>query len=985
MKQEAKKLLAYVMALSVMVSAILSGSLPAQAATLSPTENNNISISKNEDGITVYTLTSNVTDGLSLTLADGETVILDGNGLSVSGQDVGYNSSSELLDSTPALTLSGNGTLILKNINLSGGNGVPWMPCPTYSGSVAVKVDSESISLILQDTVTMTGGAASSGSTTGERGTDGSPGMIFNGDSLIVDNAGDVSITGSAGYDGHYSGAFDRPVSGARGADGLQFSSGSLTVHSGAKLTITGGNGGKSDDTRVSSGNGGNAMSFNGNYYSAASDANVTFNVGQAGSITSDTSSDKSGNDGKILSYTNGLFQDQTLLKSALSDDTETVTVKLHYPTETQIWYAKKDTTLNTSKLPDSDYYTVYGCYSDASFSTPVASPYTLASDTDLYLNCTPPTYQVSFITDDDSIAIRKQEVTYPASAAKPTGLSKTGYTLDGWYTDQDCTNAYDFSSKVTENITLYAKWNINSYKVSFDSNGGSDVAAQSVNYKHMASIPTAPILTGYTFVGWFADKDCTNAYDFNSEITDDIILHAKWDINYYKVSFDSQGGSDVATQFTRYNGMVSKPADPTLTGYAFAGWYTDKNCTNAYDFRSKVTGNISLYAKWNIAYTVSFDSNGGSSIANQSVESNHTASKPANPSKTGFTFAGWFTDKDCTTAYDFNSKVTGDITLYAKWNINSCTVSFDSNGGSSVAAQSVNYNTAVSKPADASKTGFTFAGWFTDNDCTTAYDFSSKVTGDITLYAKWNINSYKVSFDSNGGSSVAAQSVNYNTSASKPADPSRKGYTFAGWFTGKDCKTAYDFNSNVTGDITLYAKWNKIPDQSLNTPTKYKVSLNASSIPLQKGKSTTAVKATLTKGDSIAKWKSSNNKIATVDKKGKITAKKTGTATITVRTKKGATASVKVKVQKGKVTTKKLTITNVTDKKLTLKKGKTFKIKTSVTPITSPDKISYASSNKKIVTVDKKGKLKAVKKGTATITVKSGKKTVKFKVTVKK
>ncbi|HAT89540.1 MAG TPA: cell surface glycoprotein, partial [Roseburia sp.] len=113
---------------------------------------------------------------------------------------------------------------------------------------------------------------------------------------------------------------------------------------------------------------------------------------------------------------------------------------------------------------------------------------------------------------------------------------------------------------------------------------------------------------------------------------------------------------------------MISKPADPTLTGYAFAGWYTDKNCTNAYDFRSKVTGNISLYAKWNIAYTVSFDSNGGSSIANQSVESNHTASKPANPSKTGFTFAGWFTDKDCTTAYDFSSKVTGDITLYAKW-----------------------------------------------------------------------------------------------------------------------------------------------------------------------------------------------------------------------------------------------------------------------------------------------------------------------------
>ena len=914
MKQEAKKLLAYVMALSVMVSAILSGSLPAQAATLSPTENNNISISKNEDGITVYTLTSNVTDGLSLTLADGETVILNGNNYSISGRSVYEN---DMVDSTPALTLSGNGTLILKNINLYGGDGCAPYSDPNYNGSAAVTVYSENISLILQDTVTMKGGNAGGYTTDGNSGSNGLPGMIFHGDSLIVDSASDVSITGSNGYDGYYS-RNDRPVSGTQGADGLQLSSGSLTVHSGAKLTITGGNGGKSDDTRVSSGNGGNAMSFNGNYYSAASDANVTFNVGQAGSIISGTSSDKSGSNGKILSYTNGLFQDQNLLKSALSDAAETVTVKLHSPAETQIWYAQKAAILNTSKLPDSDYdyHTIYGWYSDDSFSSSVTFPYTLSVDTDLYAKYIPKTFQVSFITDDDSITIPKQAVTYPASAAEPTGLSKTGYTLDGWYTDKDCRTAYDFSSKVTGDITLYAKWNINSYTVSFDSNGGSSVATQSVNY----------------------------------------------------------------------NTSATKPADPSMTGYTFAGWFTDKKCTTAYDFSSKVTGDITLYAKWNInSYKVSFDSNGGSSVAAQSVNYNTSVSKPADPSMTGYTFAGWFTDKEGKNAYDFSSKVTGDITLYAKWNINSCTVSFDSNGGSSVAAQSVNYNTTASKPADPSMTGCTFAGWFTNKDCTTAYDFNSKVTGDITLYAKWNINSCTVSFDSNGGSSVAAQSVNYNTTASKPADPSRKGYTFAGWFTGKDCKTAYDFNSNITGDITLYAKWDKIPDQSFNTPTKYKVSLNASSIPLQKGKSTTAVKATLTKGDSIAKWKSSNKKIATVDKKGKITAKKTGTATITVKTKKGATASVKVKVQKGKVTTKKLTITNVTDKKLTLKKGKTFKIKTSVTPITSPDKISYASSNKKIVTIDKKGKLKAVKKGTATITVKSGKKTVKFKVNVKK
>ena len=916
MKKEAKKLLAYVMALSVMVSAILSGSLPAQAATLSPTENDNISISKNEDGITVYTLTSNVTDGLSLTLADGETVILDGKNFSVSGR-----ADTRSYRSTPALTLSGNGTLILKNIQLYGGNGCNEPSFGTYyNGSAAVTVNSEDVSLILQDTVTMTGGNAGAYPTNGNSGTDGSPGMDFKGDSLIVDSASDVSIIGSNGYDGYYHWddfiRFGYSASGSRGADGLQLSSGSLTVHSGAKLTLTGGNGGKNNDNRVSSGNGGNAMSFNGTYYTAASDANVTFNAGKAGSITSDSDADKAGSDGTELSYTNGLFQNQNLLESALSDDDETIAVTLHYPDETQTWYAKNGSKLNTSKLPDSEPYNTDGWYTDDSLTNSAVFPYTLEADTDLYAKCTLKTFQISFITDDDSITIPKQDVDYSASATKPTEVSKTGYTLDGWYTDKDCTTAYDFSSKVTGDITLYAKWNINAYTVSFDSNDGSSVAAQSVNY----------------------------------------------------------------------NTSASKPADPSMTGYTFAGWFTDKDCTTAYDFSSKVTGDITLYAKWNInAYTVSFDSNGGSSVAAQSVDYNTTASKPADPSKTGYTFADWFTDKDGKTAYDFSSKVTGDITLYAKWNINSYKVSFESNGGSSVAAQSVAYNTTASKPADPSKTGYTFADWFTDKDCTKAYDFSSKVTGNITLYAKWNINSYKVSFESNGGSSVAAQSVTYNTAASKPTDPSKTGYNFAGWFTDQDCKTAYDFSSKVTGDITLYAKWIKIPDQSSNTPKKYKVTLNATSIPLQKGKSTTAVKATLTKGDSITKWASSNKKVATVDKNGKITAKKTGTATITVTTKKGATASVKVKVQKGKVTTKKLTVTNVTNKKLTLKKGKTFTIKTSVTPITSPDKISYASSNKKIVTVDKKGKLKAVKKGTATITVKSGKKTVKFDVTVTK
>ena len=161
-----------------------------------------------------------------------------------------------------------------------------------------------------------------------------------------------------------------------------------------------------------------------------------------------------------------------------------------------------------------------------------------------------------------------------------------------------------------------------------------------------------------------------------------------------------------------------------------------------------------------------------------------------------------------------------------------------------------------------------------------------------------------------------------------------------------------------------------------------YTVSFNVSgTIPLQVKKSTTAIKAVIMEGDKVASYKSSNSKVASVTKKGKITGKKIGTAKITVTTKKGATATIKIKVQKSPVKTTKLTVFK---KKITLKKGKTYKLKVTKTPVTSLEKVTYKTSNKRVATVTRKGKIKAKKAGTAKITVKSGKKKVIVKVTVK-
>ena len=387
-----------------------------------------------------------------------------------------------------------------------------------------------------------------------------------------------------------------------------------------------------------------------------------------------------------------------------------------------------------------------------------------------------------------------------------------------------------------------------------------------------------------------------------------------------------------------------------------------------------------------------------------------------------------WYTDESLQTPVNMGETLTltQDTDFYADYIAATFKVSFSTGEDTiPVVDQVVTYPAGVTEPVVPTKTGYTFGGWYTDYDCTKAYDFAAPVTGDMTLYAKWEINSYQVTFDSMGGSSLDSQQVTYNGTATTPHAPTKTGYTFDGWFTDKDCTVAYDFNALVTDNITLYAKWNKIPDQqkpnetpsdnpstgqtdtkqpsngqtntkqpsteptdtnqSSNGTVKTSITLNVSSLPLQKGKSTTAVKATLYDGDSIAKWESSNTKVAKVSRKGKITAKKVGTATITVTTKNGATASVKIHVQKGKVKTKTLSVTNVTAKKLTLKKGKTFTLKTAVTPLTSQDKVKFTSSNKKIITVNGKGKIKAIKTGSAKITVKSGAKVMKIKVMVKK
>lgn len=170
----------------------------------------------------------------------------------------------------------------------------------------------------------------------------------------------------------------------------------------------------------------------------------------------------------------------------------------------------------------------------------------------------------------------------------------------------------------------------------------------------------------GYRFKGWYLDEGCEDAYDISEPVFEDITLYAKW-AALHTVTFETNGGTEIAAITIEEGSAVSVSA-PTKEGFAFKGWYTNEELTEAYDVDSAVTDDLALYAKWNALYTVSFEENGGSEVAAVTIENGNTLTEPTAPTREGYTFLGWFADEALNTAFDFTSQITANTTLYAKW-----------------------------------------------------------------------------------------------------------------------------------------------------------------------------------------------------------------------------------------------------------------------------------------------------------------------------
>ena len=207
-------------------------------------------------------------------------------------------------------------------------------------------------------------------------------------------------------------------------------------------------------------------------------------------------------------------------------------------------------------------------------------------------------------------------------------------------------------------------------------------------------------------------------------------------------------------------------------------------------------------------AYTVTFQSEGGSEVASQ-IRANTPADQPADPTKEGYTFIGWYNGES---EWNFETPVTADLTLTAKWQINRYTITFDTAGGSEVPSITQDYGTAITPPAAPTRTGYTFAGWDRESPTTMP-------AGDMTITARWTVNQYTITFKpENGGQDIVIKQ-DYGTAITAPANPTKTGYTFAGWD-----KTIP--STMPAGDMTITARWteNRViviirPDDSKDEP----------------------------------------------------------------------------------------------------------------------------------------------------------------------
>ena len=474
----------------------------------------------------------------------------------------------------------------------------------------------------------------------------------------------------------------------------------------------------------------------------------------------------------------------------------------------------------------------------------------------------------------DGSIVMRTQ-TNDKGVCSMPESPVRDGYVFGGWYYDNTCTHAVDFSqpllSDASNFVVLFAKWTeapSNVLDVTYSANGGqfadgNNVMLGQTDSNGIARQPLAPTRDGYVFAGWYYHSDGTDQVDFNQPIVgggDHVTLFAAWtpvkqdktvEILYVANGGTFFDGNETMQGVTDTDGIARLPLQPTREGYDFLGWSYDRDGNDPVDFTKAIvagSGHATVYAQWkqNNEKTVLYVANGGVfADGNETMEgvtdNDGVARQPLAPTREGYTFTGWTYDAAGTEPVDFTKPIQGGgqhATFFAQWTElanNEKDVLYVANGGvfadGNEVLQGVTDGDGVARqPLAPTREGYTFAGWTYDSKGTDPVDFDNPLVGGgkhATLYAQWNAveedNSIDVLYVANGGTffdgSDALQGVTDGDGvARQPLAPTREGYTFAGWTYDAAGTDPVDFSKPLVGGgdhATLFAQWDMVKEDN--------------------------------------------------------------------------------------------------------------------------------------------------------------------------
>ncbi len=383
-------------------------------------------------------------------------------------------------------------------------------------------------------------------------------------------------------------------------------------------------------------------------------------------------------------------------------------------------------------------------------------------------------TYVVTYIIEGEE----PYEIELEYGAEIPTSLILAelpeGTEIKNWYTDSGYSNALAEGAKMgAAPMTLYAKAEGKTYNAIFMVDG-EEYEVVPTAYGEFIQTPADPSKVGYEFAGW-------EPYPFEME-AQDMVFNASWVES--KVNLKYWLDDSMSSESVWYDGVIAYgeeidiPAAPYKEGYDFLGWSDtpDGEVINLNGMTMPAEA-LEFYAIFDVLqYKIIFNTDGGTEIETIRGDYGTAVTAPADPTKTGYTFTGWVDENGEPTEVPATMPAA-EITLKATWKINQYTITFDTDGGSDVAPITQDYNTAVTAPAAPTKTGYTFAGWDVEVPTTMP-------AGDMTITAQWTINQYTITFDTDGGKNIAPITQNFGTEVTKPVDPVKLGYTFAGWDT---------------------------------------------------------------------------------------------------------------------------------------------------------------------------------------------------------